>query len=172
MRPIRLTTHRLIIREFVMDDLDAFASLCADPLAMRFMGDGSTLSRDKVEEWIHLCERNYATKGYGMFAITLLNGEFIGFCGLGVVPVELIFAYVPSCWGNGYATEAARAVLAFGFERIGLEAIYATIDQANHASLRVMEKLGFRFLETRYDEEPEPYFAYILEKPTSSPTVH
>lgn len=172
MCPIRLTTNRLVIREFNMYDLDVFASLCADPLAMRYMGDGTTLSRDKVEEWIRLCERNYATKGYGMFAVTLSNGEFIGFCGLGVVPVELIFAYVPSAWGNGYATEAARAVLAFGFDGIGLEVVYTTIDQANLASLRVVTKLGFRFLETRYDEKPEPYFAYILEKSASSPTVH
>ena len=155
-----------------MDDLEVFASLCADRLAMRFMGDGSTLPRSKVEEWIHLCEQNYDTKGYGMFAVTLLNGAFIGFCGLGVLPVELIFAYVPASWGNGYATEAARAVLAFGFEVIGLEAIYATVDQANLASLHVMDKLGFRFFETRYDESHEPYFAYILEKPTSPPIVH
>ena len=60
----------------------------------------------------------------------------------------------------------------FGFDGIGLEVVYTTIDQANLASLRVVTKLGFRFLETRYDEKPEPYFAYILEKPASSPTVH
>jgi [ribosomal protein S5]-alanine N-acetyltransferase len=143
-------TTRLVVREFCSDDLDAFAALCADPQAMRFMGDGTTLPRAEVARWIDVCQQRYADPGYGTSAVFEKNsGAFVGFCGViraaGNDFSEIIYAYRSEAWGRGYATEAGRAMITYVFERSALDQIFATIDHANADSIRVVEKLGMRY---------------------------
>ncbi len=137
-------TDRLVVRQFTSADLDAFAALCADPHLMRYVGDGTTLPRAEVERWIGVCQRKYVDRGYGTSAVVeKRTGRFIGYCGVvggaGHAFDELIYVYHRDTWGQGYATEAGRAMLDYVFGQSSLERIYATIYKENRASIKVVE---------------------------------
>ncbi len=140
-------TERLVVRHLRGEDLDEFAALCGDPVAMRYMGDGRPLTREQTATWIDVSETNYRTRGYGCFAVTIKpEDRLIGFCGLVGPPrqelIELIYAFAQPYWARGLATEVARAAIAYGFERHRLDRIEATIYPAIHSSKRVLEKIG------------------------------
>jgi RimJ/RimL family protein N-acetyltransferase len=164
------TTKRLLVRHFVLDDLDAFASLCADPLVMRYMGDGETLPRSEVERWIGICQQKYANRGYGTSAVfERESGKFVGYCGVIRGPGrdfdELIYAFNTAFWGKGYATEVGRPMLDYVFARSALEQIWATIDPENSSSIHVAEKLGFRFVRSEIEEgEDVPTGYYVIDR--------
>lgn len=166
-------TERLTVRQFVTADLDAFAALCADADVMRFMGDGSTLTREEVAHWIDICQEKYAVRGYGTSAVfEKSSGAFIGFCGVVRAPDrdfdEIIYAYHRVSWGKGYATEAARAMLDYVFQRSTLDAIYATIDPANVNSIKIVEKLGFRFEREDIEADDTRVAYYVLQRPADA----
>lgn len=151
-------TERLLVRHFVPDDLDDFAAICADPAVMHFMGDGETLSREEVARWIDICQDKYTGRGYGTSAVFEKSIEdFIGFCGVVRAPDrdfdEIVYAYHQQVWGKGYASEAARAMLTYVFERSVLDTIYATIDPDNTASIKLVTKLGFQFEREELEED-------------------
>ena len=88
--------------------------------------------------------------GFGFWGVRERGGEeLIGFCGLRYVEpgadVEILYGIDPPLWGRGYATEAARALLAWAFRETGLTRILAGADAPNRASFRVLEKLGMRY---------------------------
>lgn len=163
-------TERLTVRQFVAADLDAFAALCADPDVMHFMGDGSTLTREEVAHWIDICEEKYAVRGYGTSAVFEKSSDaFIGFCGVVRAPDrdfdEIVYAYQRESWGKGYATETARAMLDYVLQRSTLDVLYATIDSANVNSIKIVEKLGFRFEREEVEEGGTRVAYYALQRP-------
>lgn len=92
----------------------------------------------------------YARLGFGLYVAELKEGSFpIGICGLVkrdfLDDVDVGFAFLPKYWGQGYAYEAASAVLAYGQEVLGLKRIVAITTSDNHSSARLLEKLGLRF---------------------------
>lgn len=98
----------------------------------------------------------------------------IGFCGLRPIgesaDVEILYGIAPRLWGQGLATEAARAVLDFGFRAAGLSRIYAGADPPNRASFRVIEKLGMRYAEVRTTAAGEtPYWVIEREELLEAP---
>lgn len=164
------TTERLLVRHFCADGLDAFAALCADPLVMRYVGDGTTLPRSEVARWIDVCRERYALRGYGTSAVfERATGDFIGYCGVVCAPGnsfdELIYVFHTRVWGRGYATEAAGAMLRYVFERAPLNRIYATIYPENHASVHVATKLGFAF-EREEPDDGKPVAFYVIHRST------
>lgn len=166
-------TDRLLVRHFNTDDLDDFAALCADPQVMRFVGDGTPLPRSGIEHWIAVCRRKYADRGYGTSAVfEKASGRFIGYCGVVRAPDndfdELIYVYHVDTWGKGYATEAARAMLAYVFGRSTLDRIYATIHPDNAASINVATKLGLRFDHQEIDEDGTPVAFYVIDRADST----
>jgi RimJ/RimL family protein N-acetyltransferase len=147
-----LETERLRVRHFQPGDLDAFAELCADPEVLRYVGDGTILSRDEVAHWIEVCQTKYTARGYGTSAVfEKASGNFIGYCGVVRAPErdfdELIYVFHKRAWGKGYASEVGKAMLAYVFSRATLPEIYATIDADNHPSQRVAHKLGMSLKE-------------------------
>ncbi len=109
------------------------------------------LSRAESDELIERIEAGFEIHGFGLWALELREGgEFIGFAGLAVPgfeahftpAVEVGWRLARSAWGNGYATEAGRAALAFGFEQVRLDEIVSFTTAANHRSRAVMERLG------------------------------
>lgn len=162
-------TDRLIVRHFTSTDLDAFAALCADPQVMRYVGDGTTLSRAEVQGWIAVCQQKYANRGYGTSAVfEKRTGCFIGYCGVVRAPGndfdELVYVYHVAAWGQGYATEVARAMIAYVFEYSSLDRMYATIHPENRASITVVEKLGFQFERQAFDDAGEPVAYYVIAR--------
>lgn len=150
-------TARLTVRHLYPQDLDALAALCADARAMQYMGDGDTLTREQCAAWIDICQEKYRARGYGTSAIVETHsGAFVGICGVIRAPEndfdEIIYALQPAFWGKGYATEAARAMLAYVFGISTLDTIYATLHAENLASTRMMPKLGMAFVR----DEPDP----------------
>lgn len=168
-------TERLVVRRLRPDDLDDFAALTGDPDITRYMDDGRPLSRERTALWIDVSEANYRTRGYGCFAVTAKpEDRVIGFCGFAFPPdrpgvVEIIYAFAPSCWGRGYATEVVRATVAFGFEGCGLTRIEATVDPANGASKRVLEKVGMTYQGRGENDDGSFTDYYAIERAEGSP---
>ncbi len=165
------TTERLLVRHFHPGDLDVFATLCADPLVLRYVGDGTTLPRSEVARWIGICQEKYAARSYGTSAVfERASGDFIGYCGVVRAPGndfdELIYVFHTHVWGRGYATEAAGAMLRYVFERAPLGHIYATIYLEHHASVHVVTKLGFAFEREEPGDDGEPVAYYVVQRNT------
>ncbi len=110
-----------------------------------------TLTRRESDELVERIEGGFEANGFGLWALEVRgSGEFVGFTGLDVPEFEAHFTpavevgwrLARSAWGNGYATEAARAALLFGFEEVGLKEIVSFTTVANRRSRAVMERLG------------------------------
>lgn len=149
MTPPTIQTERLLLRQWRDDDRDAFAALNADPVVMEHFP--ATLTRAESDAFVDRHSALIDQRGWGLWACEVREtGEFIGFVGL-AVPVfdadfipctEIGWRLSASSWGRGYATEAARAVLDFAFDEIGLDDIVSFTYIGNHRSRRVMEKIG------------------------------
>ena len=142
-------TPRLQLRRLTADDVDALVVVYGDSDVVRWVGDHQPLPRADCERWVDVTHRNYVRRGYGMFAIDLREGErAVGFCGLvhpGDQPeAEIKYALRQDQWGRGLATEAARALLAWGAAQCGLRRVIATAAPQNEASHRVLLKAGLR----------------------------
>ena len=142
-----LETSRLILREFRTDDADALALVLSDPETMRFYP--AAYDRAGVENWIARNLRRYADDGHGLWAMILkATGELIGDCGLTVQDVdgsneiEIGYHVRRDLWGQGLATEAARACRDYGFARLPVEHLISLIRPENLSSRRVAEKNG------------------------------
>jgi RimJ/RimL family protein N-acetyltransferase len=149
---MEVRTDRLLLRRWRVGDAAPFAALNADPAVMRFIGRGHVLGRGLSDDLIARFEREWEQRGYGIWAVAPLDdpGRLLGFCGLTVpmflpevLPaVEVGWRFARGAWGHGYATESARAALAFAFADRGMREVIAIVDPENARSLRVAEKLG------------------------------
>lgn len=144
-----LRTERLRLRLWRDTDLVPFAAMNADPVVMALMP--RTLSREESDALAARIRAQFDDRGFGLWAVEVPGvADFAGFVGLSVPAFDAPFTpAVEIGWriarehqGRGYATEAARAVLARGFERIGLDEVVSFTVVANTASRRVMEKIG------------------------------
>jgi [ribosomal protein S5]-alanine N-acetyltransferase len=142
-----LETSRLVLREFVPQDVDALAAVLGDPVAMQYYP--APFDRKGVEEWIERNRERYQREGYGLWAMLLKDsGELIGDCGCalqeveGTNHVEVGYHVRRDLWGNGYATEAARACVDYAFTKLGAARVISMIRPGNMQSRRVAEKNG------------------------------
>ncbi len=144
-----LTTARLTLRRWCDDDLPAFAALNADPRVREFFPSTQTYE-ESAESMQHIRD-HFDRHGFGLWAVEVVDGApFIGFIGLAIPSfdahftpcVEVGYRLAFDHWGQGYATEGARAAIAFGFETAGLREIVAMIAVGNQRSRRVVERLG------------------------------
>lgn len=142
-----LETERLWLREFALADADALEKVLGDATAMEFYP--SAFDRMGVEAWIVRNQRRYREEGSGLWAMVLKeSGEVIGDCGCvrqeveGRTELEIGYHVRRDLWGNGYATEAARACLDYAFTRPGAAKTISMIRPENLRSRRVAEKIG------------------------------
>jgi [ribosomal protein S5]-alanine N-acetyltransferase len=144
-----IDTGRLLLRRFVLDDLDAFYELGARPEIIRYAQSAPLASREAALQFMHAAPFNdYATYGYGRFAcVWKPTGAVIGFSGIKYVAEidenELGYRFLPEFWGLGLATEAGRASVEFARSELGLERLVAMVHPENVASARVLTKLDF-----------------------------
>jgi RimJ/RimL family protein N-acetyltransferase len=147
-------TDRLDLRPFQESDVDGLAAVFAKPEVWHFPY-GRGLDRRETAEFIQRQRREWDTAGFGLWVARLrASGEVIGFVGLSVptflpeiLPaVEVGWRFDPTCWGQGLATEGARAALREGFGVLGLAEICSLPQSVNPASWRVCERLGMRFV--------------------------
>ena len=148
MRPVpRLETPRLTLREWLAGDAAPHAAMCADPEVMRYMSG----VLDEAESWrrMALHAGHWALRGYGNWVLERReDGAFVGRAGFwnpeGWPGLEIGWMLARPAWGNGYATEAARAALAWGWKTLECERVIALIKPDNRASLAVAERLGMQ----------------------------
>ncbi len=143
-----LETERLILRQWRDGDAGAFAAMNADPEVMRYFP--APLSRAESDALLARARRKWRELGLCFFAVEVKGGELIGFAGLNPPPFEAHFTpcvevgwrLARHAWGKGYATEAARASLAYGFGTLGLTEIVSFTVPGNTRSRAVMERIG------------------------------
>lgn len=156
---MRLETPRLVIRTFAPGDAEPWLALVNAPETRRFTPPSAPATRETFQESMerrHTMERE---QGYAMWAVdSRATGAFIGQCGLYPAErtgpdIELAYHFNPAAWGQGFATEAATAVLAYALGPVGLDRVIAFVMPANVASCRVVEKAGMRHvgIVTVYD---------------------
>jgi len=135
----------LLLRRWTHEDREPFAAINADPRVIEFLP--TPLSREQSDAFVDRIEAHFDQSGYGLWAVeipgvTTLAG-FIGLTTLPFLPApEIGWRLATPYWGAGYATEGARAVLAFGFDTIGLDEIVSVTAVENVRSRRVMETIG------------------------------
>jgi ribosomal-protein-alanine N-acetyltransferase len=144
-----LRTPRLLLRPFRDEDCAPFAALNADPLVMEHFP--ARLSREESDAVVSRIGAHFHEHGYGMWAAEVPGvAPFIGFIGLSRLSwqahftpcVEVGWRLSREHWGAGYASEGARAALAYAFSTLGLDEVVAMTIPANQRSRRVMEKLN------------------------------
>jgi RimJ/RimL family protein N-acetyltransferase len=146
---LTLQTARLILRPFTRDDVPALEAVIGDPVAMQWYP--APFDRAGVEQWIERNIARYENDGHGLWAMVLKSsGELIGDCGCVVQivedrnEIEIAYHVRPDLWGNGYATEAARACMDYAFNVIQVCRVISMIRPENVNSRRVAEKNGLK----------------------------
>ena len=156
-----LRTERLILRPVTAGDHAVLQAHWTTPDVRRFLFDGATLSAAEITAAIEDSARDFGRAGYGMWLIhekvgtdlvgtDLVGTDLVGTAGLRPLEdlgLEIFYSLAPGSWGRGYATEAARAVLAHALGPLGLPEVLAEVDEGNAASIAVIERLGM----TRFD---------------------
>lgn len=153
-----LRTERLLLRQWRDADREPFAELNADPETMRYFP--TTLTREESDATVDWASALIEERGWGLWAVEVVDVvPFVGFVGLNVPRfwpevVEIGWRLRREHWGNGYATEAAREALRYGFEQLGLEEIVSFTTVANTPSRRVMERIGMTHDPSRDFDHP------------------
>jgi len=169
-------TSRLRLRCFTSEDLGAYATIMGDDRVGRGFPKGTGYTREEAKRSLDAIMTHWKKYGFGIWAITDKHvGTLIGRCGLNLITdtseVEVDFVTAPNYWGRGYATEAAKASLEYGFTILGLKRIIALTKPDNAASRRVMEKIGMHFVKNAQYWGISCAYYERLPNPRSSPSA-
>jgi ribosomal-protein-alanine N-acetyltransferase len=144
-----LETERLILRPFQLGDEEALFAMNTNPDVIRYAGNTPFTSLDQARDTLtNVIFKDYEVLGYGRFALVLKEtGKVIGFSGVKYIAdieeTELGYRLMPEHWGKGLATESAIASIDFARVTLGLKRLVALVHPDNHASSKVVHKLGF-----------------------------
>jgi RimJ/RimL family protein N-acetyltransferase len=164
-----LETARLFLRQFNKNDVDPVFAMRSDADVMRFIREPQT-NRSEAESWVSLVSSRWESEKIGFCAVVeKASGRFIGWCGLWRLKetgeIEIGYALIGEYRGRGVATEAAEAMLRYGFEELKLPEIVAVARPENRASWRVMENLGMTYDYTgRFYERELVHYSISREK--------
>ena len=179
MAEIIATTDRLILRTQAEGDLADWMTHLNTPEATARLG-GVRTEAEIAEKFVKMA-RSQAENGYAFMLVTLKDGTFLGTAGMAPIEkegtpdalmgaVQIGWHLRADCWRQGYAHEAARAVIALAFEKHGIPTLYSQTSPSNVASWRLMEKLGLRrreeldYEDPAYPPEDNPTIVYSLAR--------
>jgi len=173
-----IETQRLLMRPWRDDDVVPFQAICSDPAVMATLGP--PLDSEQTAALIERMRGIDAAHGHCFWALERRDdARLIGWCGAirgSVGPVadkpEIGWRLASDCWGRGYATEAAKAAVAWVFDNLADEAVWAITWRGNVRSRAVMERLGMQHAETCDFDHPRltegdplrPHVAYLLDR--------
>lgn len=166
--PPIIETDRLSLRPPEPADLDIWTDrIFADPAVTRYIPSSIADPRARAEHMLTVITKSWAERGYGEWLlINKADGQLVGHCGFGYLPqtneIEIDYALAQPYWGQGLATEAARACLRYGFASAGIEQLIGLAVPENSASRRVLEHVGFIY------QREAPYFGLMLSYHTLS----
>ena len=169
-----IETERLILREFLLSDVDGMFEMDSNPNVHRFVGKKPVKHIDESRAYIETIQGQYKKYGIGRWAVVLKEtNEFIGWSGIKLITneinkhqnfYEIGYRFIEKHWGKGYATEAGKAFVTYAFNEMKVEALYAYADEGNENSRKILEKLGLRYVNSfEYEEELEVW--YELKNP-------
>lgn len=152
MQPI-IKTARLYLREFSSDDAESLYLLNLDQDVIQFTGDNPFLNTEEAADFIVQYD-HYQKYNMGRWAVISKDTHaFLGWCGLKYTPesdeYDIGFRFFKEHWNIGYATESATACIDYGFNTLYIPKIIGRAVKANTASVKVLEKIGLTFLETK-----------------------
>lgn len=158
-RNIYIETERLLIGEIIPSDNTALYSLDSDPIVHQYLGNSPIKDRHTIDTIIQHIRTCYKENGIGRWAVLHKETEvFLGWCGLHFITKEKVnnhcnfydlgYRFIHSHWGFGYATESAKAIISYGFEKLSLPVIYGFCESKNHQSRKVLLKSGLSYIET------------------------
>jgi RimJ/RimL family protein N-acetyltransferase len=172
MSEVYISTTNLILRSWQESDTEPFIQLNNDPQVMEFFP--SILQPTETLQQIERFQQHFKNFGYGFFAVERKdNHEFIGFTGFShpkfdcfFTPcVEIGWRYSKENWGQGFATEAAKACIDYGFKYLNLKDIYAFTALQNIRSALLMQRIGMHFI-TKFNhpllQENNPLSTHLL----------
>ena len=172
-----IETGRLYLRPFETGDAQSLYHLNLDPLVLAFTGDVPFESVRQAQQFIKNYDQ-YRKYGVGRMAVIEKDKDaFIGWCGLkysagtneygpdeyDAGEYDIGFRFFQSHWSRGFATESARACIAHGFKELGVSSIVGRAMKDNLASIRVLEKIGLRFLKS-FDFEGREGVIYCIDR--------
>ena len=165
-----LDTDRLSLRRLEASDAPFILELLNEPLWLRFIGDKNVRTLDDARGYIaNGPGAMYAKHGFGLYRVALHDSDTpIGICGLikrdTLADVDLGFAFLPQFRAQGYAREAAAAVLDYGRTSLRLKRVVAITLPDNDASTRVLQSVGLRFEQTvQIGDDPQPLMLYATQ---------
>lgn len=172
-----IETERLILRELQLSDADGMFELDSNPNVHLFLGNRPVKHIEESIEYIENIQKQYQNYGIGRWAVILKEtNEFIGWSGIKYITdeinkhqnfYELGYRFIEEHWGKGYASEAGKAFVDYAFKELKAQALYAYADAGNESSRKILEKLGFHFVNSfTYQEELEVW--YELKNPDSN----
>lgn len=163
-----IETERLIIRELEIEDVSSLAKILCDKDSMKYYPRPKTL--EEVVSWIERNIDRYRKNGFGLWAvIRKVDSEFLGDCGLTLQNIdseelpEVGYHIIKEYCQNGYASEAARACLGYGFGKFNFDAIFSYTSEMNRPSIKVMENIGMKKVKD-YINNGTKTVAYKLER--------
>ncbi len=146
-----LETERLVVRRITPDDAEFILKLLNEPSFLNFIGDKGVRNHANAVKYIETGPMaNYERFGFGQYLVELKESqEPIGMCGLtkkdALPDPDLGFALLPAFWSTGYAFEAAAAVMSYAKDELGLTKLVGVTNPDNESSIKLLERLGFRF---------------------------
>ncbi len=165
--PTMLETDRLLLRTWTPDDAEAMLAIYSHPEVTRFLGSGvPDQNLDDAHKRLLRAQTHQERHGFGFWAVVdKSTGQILGSCGLKHLEdgpqIEVGYHLARLVWNRGFATEAAAGCLRYGFEKLKLDRIVGVVALENHASQRVLEKIGMRYerLGRHYGREVKVYGA-------------
>jgi RimJ/RimL family protein N-acetyltransferase len=148
-------TQRLRIRRFDENDFENMLELDSDPDVMKYISGGKTTPPEEMKNILARTLIRYDEwKVYGVWAVELKDsGEFMGWVSLKPLPgteeIEVGYRFRKKFWGKGFATEAATAMMSYGFNELKMSKIVAITDPENRASKNVLQKVGLKYVDDR-----------------------
>jgi ribosomal-protein-alanine N-acetyltransferase len=148
-RSTELTTQRCVLRPITADDAEQLHELWSSPGVRRFLWDDEIIPIARTRAAIEQSQRMFEEQAFGLWgAWSSASRNLIAFGGLWPFrdppELELLYGVTDGHWGQGYAAETAQAVMTYCFDSLNMPVVRASTDVANTASVRVLEKLGFR----------------------------
>lgn len=150
-------TDRLLLRELLPTDDSSMFELDSDPDVHFFLGNHPVKTIEESRAMIALIRQQYVDYSIGRWAvIQKQSGDFMGWAGLKYITgtinghsnfYDIGYRFIKRYWGNGYATEAGRPAITYGFTQLNLQEMYGMANATNHASKKTLQKLGLKYIE-------------------------
>ena len=151
-------TERLILREILPTDVDGFFEMDSDPDVHLYVGNEPLQTKQQAAGAIEFIRKQYITNGIGRWAvIDKTTNEFLGWAGLKLITepinnhnnfLDLGYRFIKKHWGKGYASEAATASVAYAFNEMQANEVYAHAHSENGASNKILTRTGLTFIES------------------------